>query len=204
MKKSMLFAAALACLPFSAFAQGNADQCTGIVDDQSRLTCYDGLFRPKIENSTPSPSAGKWGVTTETSPIDDSKRVFLSLAGREGIRNQYGQDAQITFTIACRENHTSMWFHFGGQFMSDLQGAGRVTYRIDSAPAQAKNFTESSNHEALGLWNGGTSIPFLKSLFGKQQLFVQAIPYSESAVNDFFDIAGLEEAIKPLREACHW
>lgn len=88
--------------------------------------------------------------------------------------------------------------------MSDHAGAGRVAYRINDQTADTRDFNVSSDNEALGLWNSGSSIPFIEKLFGAEQLFVQATPFSDSAVNNFFDIGGLETAIVPLREACHW
>jgi len=88
--------------------------------------------------------------------------------------------------------------------MSDLEGRGTVTYRIDTAKAQKKEFTESTDHEALGLWNGGSAIPWIKAMFGGARMYVEATPFSESAVSDFMPISGLEEAIKPLRESCGW
>ncbi|RYF35466.1 MAG: hypothetical protein EOO38_28875 [Cytophagaceae bacterium] len=88
--------------------------------------------------------------------------------------------------------------------MSSLQGAGRVTFRVDNQKAETKNFEESNDHEALGLWSGGSSIPWIKSLFGGDRMYVEATPYSESRISDFFPIAGLEESVTPLREACGW
>ena len=41
-------------------------------------------------------------------------------------------------------------------------------------------------------------------MFGAKKLFVEATPFSETAVRGEFDIAGLETAIEPLRKACHW
>ncbi len=169
-----------------------------------RLACYDALAEATVSETTVTPTKSEWRVRTDVSPVDDSKNVFLSVTGGNGITDRYGRDSEMTLVIACRENTTSAWVNFGGHFMSDIQGAGRVTYRVDSKPAQTKSFGESSNHEALGLWNGGTAIPWVKSLFGGDRLYLEAMPYSESKVHDFFPIAGLEEAIAPLRESCGW
>jgi type VI secretion system protein VasI len=60
----------------------------------------------------------------------------------------------------------------------------------------------SRDHASLGLWNEAASIPLIKSLFGAERLLVRARPYSEDAVTAEFAIGGLEDAAKPLREAC--
>jgi len=187
-----------------SFAKETGESCIEIKMDSSRLKCYDSIYRPSSITASQTQLTGKWQVRSEISPIDDSTKVFVSLTGNDGIVNRFGQKENMSIYIACRENTTSLYIYFGGNFMSDNQGAGRITYRVDNNTAKKKSFTESNNNEALGLWNGGSSIPFIKSLFGGNRLYVQATPYNENAISDFFSITGLEEAIKPLREACNW
>lgn len=189
-------------------------RCAALTSDAVRLACYDALAKTNPENDnkvtedndqliTTPVDTSSWRVTSETSPVDDTTKVFLTSPALEESRGKYGKPSRFTLMIACRENSTNIWVHFGGHFMSDYQH-GRVTYRVDKKTAQRKQFKESNNHEALGLWNGGASIPFIKSLFGANRLFVQATPHSESAVDAEFDITGLETAIQPLRESCNW
>lgn len=178
--------------------------CSKVEDTTQRLTCFDVLAKSLPEPDADTADTGKWSVRTSTSPIDDSINVYLEISGERGIRDQYGRNAEISLHIACRENTTSAYLVFGGHFMSDIQGFGRVTYRIDQQKAQFKSFTESTDHEALGLWNGGSAIPWVKSMFGAKRMYVEATPFSESSVSDFLPIAGIENAITPLREACRW
>lgn len=88
--------------------------------------------------------------------------------------------------------------------MSDYGSKGEITNRLDKEDAKSRDFTESNDNEALGLWHGGVAIPFVKELFGHDTLLVRATPYSESAVTMEFDISGTEVAATPLREACNW
>jgi type VI secretion system protein VasI len=204
-KKGVGVGAALALqILLSASVQAETLQTCAAKPDDVRLACYDSLAEAAVSTVAVIPTKSEWSVQTDTSPVDDSKNVFLQVTGTNGITDQYGRKAQITLTLACRENVTAAILNFGGLFMSDLQGAGEVTYRVDTSPAKTKSFGESNNHEALGLWNGGTSIPWIKSLFGGTKMYVEATPYSENAVSDFLPIAGLEEAIGPLRDACGW
>jgi type VI secretion system protein VasI len=190
---------------WGAPGQGASDgkECAAIKDDGKRLECYDLLFRSTV-TVEPSDPESRWRVKTETSKIDDSKNVFMSLEAKDPHRNRFGEAEHPTLLIACRENVTNLWIWFAGEFMSDLQGRGRVTYRIDKQEARSRSFRESNDHVALGLWSGGAAIPFIKEMFGASWLFVRAVPFSESAVTAEFPIAGIEEAITPLREACHW
>ena len=88
--------------------------------------------------------------------------------------------------------------------MADIQGKGRITYRLDSEDAARHTFRESNDNQALGLWSGGQAIPFIKGMLGHDRMLIRATPFSDSTVTGEFNIAGLDEAIKPLREACNW
>lgn len=186
-----------------AYAQDSAEQCAAIDDGAERLICYDLLFRVDREIEV-SPAKSNWEVRTETSRIDDSTNVFLTVQSSDTFLDRFGGAGRGYMLVRCMENTTTVYFSMGDHHLADLQGYGEVTYRIDSAPAQSRRFRESTDNRALGLWNGGSSIPFIRELFGAQNLLVQITPYGESAITVDFPIAGLEEAIIPLREACSW
>ena len=112
------------------FGQSSANEpsdCADIDKDARRLECYDLLFRKSVDRSQ---EASRWNVQVEQSKIDDSRNVFLYVDSLEPIRNQFGQASNGNLVISCRENETSLWFKFGGHFMSDLEEGGRITYRV--------------------------------------------------------------------------
>ena len=204
--KRLLLVALAYCFVATSASLSNASEatdCAKIDDPDSRLNCYDRLFRVTAPSSEVVVGVGKWEVSSTTSKIDDSKNVYLRLEADNEVLGRYGDRVRVTMTVTCRENVTSLWFNFGGHFMSDYQ-YGTITYRVDDKKAKRKKFRESTNNEALGLWNGGSSIPFLKLIMSGKHLLVRATPYSESAIDSEFEIAGLENALKPLREACGW
>ena len=88
--------------------------------------------------------------------------------------------------------------------LTDHRDYGEVDWRIDKQPMRVLHMDESTDHKALGLWVGSQSIPQIKKMFGAEKLTVRFTPYSGSPETVTFPIAGLEEAIKPLRETCHW
>lgn len=216
MKALLLSVIVFGLLTEIAVADGREDlkQCAALKVDTVRLACFDhiskdssGIVEEDISDVgnvvLPPVVHSNWVVNSDISQIDDTTKVFLLTHALEASPGRYGKTMRFTLMIACRENTTSIWINFGGHFMSDYQH-GRVTYRIDKKPAQRKRFRESNDHEALGLWNGGSAIPFVKSLFGAEKLYVQATPHSESAIDAEFDISGLEDVITPLRESCNW
>jgi type VI secretion system protein VasI len=87
---------------------------------------------------------------------------------------------------------------------SENNNYGDVTFRVDDQKARTVGFEESTNKRSLGLWRGGRSIPEIKRLFGGKKLIARMTPYSENPFTATFNITGLEEAIEPLRKACHW
>lgn len=198
-----VIAAALCLLVPGAPTRAEIARCLTIENSLDRLACYDeeAGYAPEVQEETTG--NGDWRVRTETSKIDDSDNVWVSLSSQEQTSCPY-KSGSHSIHIACRENSTNLWIHFGDCFMSSIQGKGRVTYRLDSEKAQTQQFRESNNNMALGLWSGGQAIPFIKKMIGHDRLIVRATPFSDSTVTAEYRISGLDEAVKPLREACNW
>ncbi|GEK71576.1 MULTISPECIES: type VI secretion system-associated protein TagO [Halomonas] len=199
MKKTtaaVLFTAMASSLGAAQASEG----CTDISNDQRRLACYDAEYRPAQEVSQES----SWMVNESTSPIDDSKSVYLRVTSKEPVQDRLGRDVDAALWVRCMENKTSMVLQFGGHHMASLNQYGQVTLRIDDQQARTMRMNESTNNKSLGLWNGGSSIPVIRQMFGHDTLTVRATPFSQSPITTQFPITGLEEAIEPLREACHW
>lgn len=196
MKKTTI-ALSLALLAPATWA---AEECAGIQDSQRRLACYDSEYRPATTVTTES----AWEVRRDVSPIDDSVLVFMAVLSSEPIPARFGRDDYATLHLRCHENTTSLILGFAGNHMTSHQQYGSVTLRLDDQPAQTRRMNESTNRRSLGLWRGGDSIPFIRSMFGHDVLTVRATPFGESPITTQFPITGLEEAIAPLREACNW
>lgn len=201
------FRLSFAIIAFSSFAwhvaSADVSDCLGIDASLERLACYDNeAGYPPIANET-LPGKGDWIVKAEISKMDDSKNVWLSLESYDYTSCPY-KNGEHSIHIACRENKTNIWLYFGGCFMSSIQGKGKITYRLDSEDAKRKNFRESNNNMALGLWSGGEAITFIKQMLDRDRLIVRATPFSDSTVTAEYNISGLKDAIAPLREACKW
>ncbi|MFC2970160.1 type VI secretion system-associated protein TagO [Acidimangrovimonas pyrenivorans] len=205
-----------------AAAPGHADprDCAKIANDTVRLACYDAIFgKPKDgteDKSVSAPSSdtdpaadagdtGKWQMRTDTSKMTDQKSVFLSLESENDVPGRFGGGGgPATLVLRCMENTTALLFSMNNQFMADIQGYGRVEYRIDDQKMGRVNMNESTDNSMLGLWSGGRSIPFIKKLMGHDRLVLRATPYNENTYTVSFDIKGLDNAIGELRQTCHW
>jgi type VI secretion system protein VasI len=181
--------------------------CALLEDDRKRLDCYDLLFKkPQAEKPKPAEPAktktatgtGKWQLDSQLSKLDDSTNLFVSVAAIEPYDDGY-ESEYAGLTIACREGKTNLWVDFQTSMFGNA-----VIYRIDKTPAAKLKVELSSNSEALGLWTPEEAIPFAKKLLAADRLLIRAQPVGESAADFEFPVAGLAEAIKPLRKACRW
>ena len=159
---------------------------------------------PEPEPEPEVESKGAWRVEEDTSAFDDSKTVVLSIESSDTIRGQFGPAGPASMYLRCQENTTVVYLWLNDLFLSDIQGFGTVEYRIDGQKAQSARMTTSTDNKALGLWNGGKAIPFIKRLEGGQTVVMRATPFNESPVEFSFDLTGLDTAIAPLKEACSW
>lgn len=181
-----------------------SSECLKIEPPLDRLACYD-----KEVGRTPSvvatPTKSDWVVETETSKLTDDKNVFLYLTSKEPVSCKWKQGQKAFLTIRCREKTTaailSTECHMSS---SQYDRYGEVDYRVDEAPAKVAKMEASTNNTSLGLWRGANAIPFVKQLLGGKVLIMRYTPYGDSAMTSEFNIVGLDEAIKPLREACNW
>ncbi|WP_158275158.1 type VI secretion system-associated protein TagO [Thioclava sp. NG1] len=229
--KQLIFAPiAFLCLSASSPASeplpAQISKCAGIVVDDERLKCFDEIATsqtaaaPEADEAPTSEANGdpssvfytpvkpeprdNWSVYQKKNPLDDSKVVQLTTLSSEPMHDRFRARDRASLVFRCESNTTNAYIVFGGLFMSSNSGHGRVNYRVDDRKPARTNMGESNDNTALGLWSGGRAIPFIKGLMGASKLYVEATPFSESRVSMTFDISGLDEAIKPLREACHW
>lgn len=147
---------------------------------------------------------GDWDVSHDKSAFDDTDTVVLRLDSLEHIRGNFGGSGPATLLLRCMENTTSVYLTLNDHFLADIQGYGRVEYRIDGGKAASANMKESTDNKALGLWRGTQAIPFIKTLMTGERVVMRATPFNESPVEFEFRLAGITEAIKPLRSACKW
>jgi len=187
-----------------AAGAAEASDCLTIDNDLDRLACYD-----RESGRTPKlkvlPSANSWEVREETSKLTDQPTVTLFVRSKEDVDCGWNRGNKITLVVRCLENTTSLYFDTGCHMTSsEYNDFGDITYRLDDEKARTVSGNDSTDHRALGLWSGGRSIPVIKQMFGKSQMIVRMTPYGQSPFTATFDIAGLEQAAQPLREACGW
>ena len=158
---------------------------------------------PPVSTPAQLPEIG-WNVREEKSKFDDSTNVYAALRSTNPVKKFFGSEGRVILNIRCVERVTALYFEFADHYMSRLNGRGVVTYRIDKKPAVKKEFVESSDNQALGLWSGAGAIPLIKEISEGSQLVVRAQPHINNEIVGEFDLAGAEGALKNLRASCRW
>lgn len=195
-------------LPFFAAAENEnklnkeaLSQCQSEINGTKRLACYDELFKPtgNNDNTQPSDDVGKWSVSTEKSPVDDSENVFLILSGNDSFRDAFGQSVTPSIYITCREKKTELFISWDAYL-----GLNETTmlHRIDKQKAVTRTWSISSDTKAV--FYRGNTIDFVKNLAKSDSMFARITPYNENPVTTTFDLKGLSNALKPIQKACSW
>ena len=178
--------------------------CLKVESELDRLACYDKeAGRIPIQKS--EAPQGKWTVSSQTSKMTDDVDVVIGTESEEVINCGWNKGGKITLVIRCMEKRTSLYFDTGCHMASsDYDSYGEIQYRLDTEKTRTISGDASTNNRALGLWSGGKSIPIIKQMFGKSEMVVRMTPYSENPFTATFDVANLDEAVKPLRKSCGW
>lgn len=176
-------------------------KCAAQKSSAERLLCFDalakamGVDKPVTIETTGN---GKWLVSTKKSPINDSTNVVLYLSAEESIRSGYNTVTPSLF-IRCSEGKTNAYISW--DLYLGLESTMMLT-RLDKESAVTKAWSISTDNKAVFV--SGSNVAFAKQLMEHQSLLAQITPYGESPVMANFDLVGLTDAIKPLRDACKW
>lgn len=150
--------------------------------------------------------AAKWRESTDTNRITDTRDVYLTLQS-EPYSQKYGTHS-ATLTLRCQEKTTALTINIGEYVGDDSSSVyeswKNVTLRIDDRAPVVRRMSVATNNEAVGFWNGGTSIPFIKQMIGADRLVARITPYGENPREIVFPISGLEYFVDGLRENCGW
>lgn len=172
--------------------------CAAISGPTERLLCYDKLQPPP---NTPEPTpevkdvrdSSAWRHTDEADRLDGS-RMLVALV----LASDNSEPGSAAFYIRCLKGKTEVfatWPKYLGA------RAVAVRWRADEMPVRGERWSPASDGRAAFHPN---PIQFVKSLSGKRELVLNMQPYNETASSLTFPIAGIDEAVKPIRAACKW
>ena len=178
--------------------------CAAKSNSLERLACFDDLAKtagPLQEQQ--SDTLGRWTIETNISKFDDTRSVHLSLIANEKINGWLGKSYLPVLNIRCRERKAEAYIDFGMSPVvePELYDGATLQFRIDKQPLFKAIASKSPDGNALFLRD---PVSFIKRLFKAEELLVRFTPFTSTAQETSFSIAGLEKVIVPLAEACKW
>lgn len=173
--------------------------CSAITGDLARLECFDnlskglGLSGPTKTNK-PIKGKGKWDVSIEKNPIDDSKTIAVSIDASSG-KSKWMKP--VTLVLRCMSKKTEVYISWGEFLGSDSIS---VLTRMGDSPAVTSEWNLSSDKTAS--FHPGDNVAFINDLVKVKKFAAQVTPYDSNPITALFDVTGAENATKPLFETC--
>jgi type VI secretion system protein VasI len=197
----------LLCLSSSLLADTNSDiaRCAAETNGVKRLDCFDGLSKRLglVSPTTTTSKVSKWDVRKDTSKIDDGINVTISLQADTSVSGWPSKTFTPSLVLRCKEKKTEAYIVTGmaAQVEAGNYNGATITLRFDKEPAKKYLTSEATDKEALFF---GQATSLIKKLMQHSTLLFEFVPFNSSPVMTTFDIQGLAEAVKPLREVCKW
>ena len=182
-----------------------ATMCTMFSDPDRRLECYDNIFDPDkttVEADTkpqtkPKPAkslTGEWVVRERKDPMDDSAFVTLNNKSIDSV-DEWGNRA--TLIVQCSGGTLVVGINWGGYI--GFEGRLKVSWRLGNGGVREANWI-------IGVGNEVTIAPWpnkmLDELTKTDRFTARVHPESSRNITAVFDVAGLDQALLPVSEAC--
>ena len=174
--------------------------CRAQVEADERLACFDELARAVAEGEVlptlPSSGTGRWKVSQEVSPIDDSRNVYMRLEAEDVSAEDV---SYVALMVRCMEGKIDVLLYFDPHLSVEYGITIEVLSRFDRHPAQKNRWGLSTNSKVI---LAPHSAFWALKIERAQKLFVRLTPSEESTISAIFDLTSTAEAMRPLRESC--
>ncbi|HEY8190552.1 MAG TPA: type VI secretion system-associated protein TagO [Micavibrio sp.] len=174
--------------------------CRSIDITLSRARCYDETIKDyDLDTMNQAPLAdksGKWKVSLERSPIDDSENVFMTLKGNDYVEAQNDQYIQPSIVLRCKEGKAQGYIVWETP-LGEKEAPVKV--RLGKDDMQVENWVLSSDAQAAFVPDIDHFITKLKDY---ETLFVEISPGIADPISSTFDLRGSAVALEPLLKAC--
>ncbi len=183
-------------------------RCAAIPGDLDRLGCFDSLAKKfNLNGPQPLPTSvsgtGKWVVSHDKNPVDDSERVVIALEADSGA-GRFGES--VSFVARCQSKKTEAYINWNS-YLGDDSGSvysewKYITTRVGNEPASTEQWDISTDKKAT--FAPGRVESLLKKMASANKFLAQVTPYGENPTTAIFDTTGMRSALKPLASACGW
>ncbi|HEY4203490.1 MAG TPA: type VI secretion system-associated protein TagO [Xanthobacteraceae bacterium] len=178
----------------------------GSGDASSAAAVGDAKPDQSAADSSDAKNDVQWDHREETSGLDHSKTEVTSIMavkGYVGNLNRAGLRRNPVLVIRCREHKTNVYVSYDTS-VAGASGEVPVQYRIGDQPVVKASWAGSQDHNGYGVWSSGPAIKLIKSMLSSDEFFVRADVRIMGSSEALFKLKGIEDAVKPVREACDW
>ncbi len=174
-----------------------------------KVDCYDKLAvkygaAPTLSTNS-SGDIGKWSITNEVNPIDDSKTYVAVLKEEKAARGPLGN--QMSLVLRCKEDTTEVYINWGEYLGDDgtsvYSDYKNVIERIGADAARTRKWSISTNNTST-FAPTGTDIDLVTALDKSNKYIVQTTPYGENPMTGIFELQGINSVATSLAETCNW
>lgn len=145
-----------------------------------------------------------WPIVSTIDPASYIEVRSLVLEAENGISDEYAtKEVRPVLEFRCEPRSDASlrtlvdWRRFISSFNTDL------TFRSDGGEPLVLKFGVDRSNKITASREAGDDELLLEMLEGATSLEVSVTPYAEASVAVHFDVAGLRDGLKLLREACN-
>jgi type VI secretion system protein VasI len=103
----------------------------------------------------------------------------------------------------CREGKASLFYKIENALVGS--SLSTVSYRFDEKPpVKDQDWGASADNTSLGFWKPKQAISLSKQILNSKKLFIRTQDSVFGQTEAEFDLTGLDQVVKPLRESCKW
>lgn len=147
-----------------------------------------------------------WQVREDESPMTGDVSVIMTTYS-DSYFGRYNDFRRATLVLRCSENTSAAFVNFnellGNDGSYDRPGKN-VLVRVGEDAANQQFWNTSTTREAVGLWSGGSSIPFMRRLASAETLRLRVSPDRRNPIEVVFYTNRLQEHLPKLASACGW
>lgn len=184
----------------AALDRALVERCAKEPELRDQLYCLE--YATKDYDNEDATDEGDWLRKSSVSPIDDSRNVHVHVIAETPFKGWIDEQAGALY-LKCTENETRA-FVFTGMAAQPERGKynrATATLRYDQEEARTLVMNESSNHDRLFF---PQPIAEIKRMMKHDEMLFRFTPHNATMTTTRFNLRGLEKAVQPLREACHW
>ncbi len=198
MKTTLVIATMIASPALADFGAA-IDSCRTLVDNQSRLACYDGINQPRVTGSH-----SNWFIESQVSPFTDQTTTTIGTLHAEVL--ECGRGFRPGLLVRCLEGETNTYIVHGCDAPAPQNyDTLLVDVRWGSEDVESWEFQPSTSNDAFGLWDtSNAEISISEYLLQYDQLAVRFLPDQESRQTMIFNLTGLRAAMEGHGEECGW